>query len=210
VLKRSRKAGESARVLRRRDGPSEDGVARSGERETFAESTRRRRVFDRAPRALTRACLPSTGSLSRMVDLHRTSCESLARVVRFLLTSMVQQHRLTLAPLVAFRDGHTALVTRRTTPSAGASLKNHAPDLPKSPTGLSRTLRHGLAGSRRYVRTRGPGQRRWRPGRADAESRRCPLAPIPDPRPPFAISRSPGAVCELRSERPPPPAGGLS
>jgi len=104
VVKRSRKAGDRreyfeaetdiwkmvSRVLRERE---------------LSQIDRAVEVFDRARERLTRAVPPGEQArIARMVDrIGRLG--DLARVGRGLLTAMVQQHKVDLAPLVRFATG---------------------------------------------------------------------------------------------------------
>ena len=104
VVKRSRKPGDRreyfeaetdiwkmvSRVLRERE---------------LSQIDRAVEVFDRARERLTRAVPPGEQArIARMVD-RIARLGDLARVGRGLLTAMVQQHKVDLAPLVRFATG---------------------------------------------------------------------------------------------------------
>src|SRR5438874_4785908 len=104
VVKRSRKPGD-----RREYFEAETDIWRMisrvlRERE-LSQIERAVEVFDRARERLTRAVPPGEQArIARMVD-RIARLGDLARVGRGLLTAMVQQHKVDLAPLVRFATG---------------------------------------------------------------------------------------------------------
>jgi len=169
------RTGDRARRIRRRDGHLDDGVARAARARALQNHPRRRGVRPTPASAFTRACSRRAGANSRRVDRHRDVLAIWRGVGRGLLTAMCRQDKVDLEPLVAVRDGQTALRLDGHARSDKAGRSNQRARLAKSLTGQPYSANTAVRWMPVATSTRGPGAASMaaQVERADAGARRC-------------------------------------